>query len=47
MELDAVAGIPGCVFVHNGGFIGGNESFEGALKMASAALNNQQTMTEN
>lgn len=40
--LSELSGIPGCVFVHAGGFIGGNETYEGALKMASTAL----TMTE-
>ena len=37
-ELDAVTGIPGCVFVHAAGFIGGNQTFEGALAMARKAL---------
>ncbi|GMY30625.1 UPF0160 protein-like [Fagus crenata] len=37
-ELSKVAGIPGCVFVHMSGFIGGNQSYEGALAMAKAAL---------
>ena len=37
-ELSKEAGIPGCVFVHMSGFIGGNQSFDGALAMASAAL---------
>lgn len=32
------AGIPGCVFVHMSGFIGGNQSYEGALAMARNAL---------
>ncbi|ORY10875.1 MYG1 protein-like protein [Clohesyomyces aquaticus] len=36
-ELDKVSGIPGCVFVHAGGFIGGNKSFNGALEMAKKA----------
>lgn len=40
-ELDAVAGIPGCVFVHASGFIGGNESYTGALKMAITSLEQQ------
>lgn len=38
-ELSKVAGIDGCVFVHASGFIGGNKTFEGALKMAQGALN--------
>ncbi|KAI9080431.1 hypothetical protein K1719_037545 [Acacia pycnantha] len=37
-ELSRVSGIPGCVFVHMSGFIGGNQNFEGALSMARAAL---------
>jgi uncharacterized UPF0160 family protein len=36
--LSDVTGIPGCVFVHANGFIGGNETFEGALEMARVAL---------
>lgn len=37
-ELSEAAGIPGCVFVHMSGFIGGNESYEGVLAMARASL---------
>lgn len=37
-ELSKESGIPGCVFVHMSGFIGGNRSYEGALAMAGAAL---------
>ena len=37
-ELSDKAGIPGCIFVHATGFIGGNESKEGALLMAQKAL---------
>ncbi|OIW18908.1 hypothetical protein TanjilG_25351 [Lupinus angustifolius] len=37
-ELSKEAGIPGCVFVHMSGFIGGNQNFDGALAMAKAAL---------
>jgi uncharacterized UPF0160 family protein len=33
-ELSRVSGVPGCVFVHAAGFIGGNLTFEGALEMA-------------
>ena len=33
-----VSGIPGCVFVHASGFIGGNATLEGALEMARKAL---------
>ncbi|KAF0933846.1 hypothetical protein E2562_019299 [Oryza meyeriana var. granulata] len=37
-ELSNGSGIPGCVFVHMSGFIGGNKTYEGALEMARAAL---------
>jgi len=37
-DLSEKAGIPDCVFVHAGGFIGGNNNEEGALKMAIKAL---------
>lgn len=37
-QLSSIAGIPGCVFVHASGFIGGNETQEGALEMARKAL---------
>jgi len=37
-ELDGISGIPGSVFVHASGFIGGNKTFEGALAMAKKAL---------
>ncbi|CAD7700207.1 unnamed protein product [Ostreobium quekettii] len=37
-ELDKVVGIPGCVFVHAGGFIGGHKTCEGVLAMAQKAL---------
>ncbi|KAL3842742.1 hypothetical protein ACJMK2_020730 [Sinanodonta woodiana] len=33
-ELSEKSGIPGCIFVHANGFIGGNETYEGALQMA-------------
>jgi len=36
--LSQLSGIPGCVFVHAGGFIGGNATYEGALAMARASL---------
>ncbi|GLC55870.1 hypothetical protein PLESTB_001038000 [Pleodorina starrii] len=36
--LSAVSGIPGCVFVHASGFIGGNKTLEGALEMARLSL---------
>ena len=37
-DLAKLAGIPGCTFCHAAGFIGGNETFEGALEMARVAL---------
>lgn len=37
-ELSKLSGIPGCIFVHAGGFIGGNTTFEGALEMAKKAV---------
>lgn len=37
-ELSGVAGIDGCVFCHASGFIGGNKTYEGALKMVDVAL---------
>ncbi len=40
-ELDAAAGIEGCVFVHRAGFIGGHRTREGAVKMATQALARQ------
>ncbi|KAK5912249.1 hypothetical protein CesoFtcFv8_002143 [Champsocephalus esox] len=36
--LSKLSGIEGCVFVHAGGFIGGNKSQEGALEMARRTL---------
>jgi uncharacterized UPF0160 family protein len=36
--LSEVSGIPGGVFVHASGFIGGNKTFEGALEMAKTSL---------
>ncbi|KAL5732023.1 hypothetical protein ACHQM5_004689 [Ranunculus cassubicifolius] len=37
-ELSKESGIPGCVFVHMSGFIGGNATYEGALAMARDGL---------
>ncbi|KAJ3680167.1 hypothetical protein LUZ60_016445 [Juncus effusus] len=37
-ELSEHSGIPGCVFVHMSGFIGGNKTYDGALAMAKSAL---------
>ena len=36
--LSDLSGIPGCIFVHAGGFIGGNRTQEGALEMARRTL---------
>ncbi|PWW78956.1 metal-dependent protein hydrolase [Tuber magnatum] len=36
--LSEVSGIPGGVFVHASGFIGGNKTFEGILEMAKKSL---------
>ncbi|KAJ4292334.1 hypothetical protein N0V90_008994 [Kalmusia sp. IMI 367209] len=36
-QLSEVSGIPGGVFVHAAGFIGGNKTFDGALAMAKKA----------
>ncbi|CAK0841124.1 unnamed protein product [Prorocentrum cordatum] len=38
-ELSSVAGIAGCVFCHASGFIGGNQTRDGAFEMAVASLN--------
>ncbi|KAF4508251.1 hypothetical protein G6O67_004657 [Ophiocordyceps sinensis] len=37
-ELDGIAGVPGCVFVHAAGFIGGNKTWEGVKEMAAKAV---------
>lgn len=37
-QLTAVTCIPGSRFVHAAGFIGGNDTYEGALRMAQVAL---------
>ena len=36
--LSEVSGIPGCVFVHSAGFIGGNDTRAGAIEMARQGL---------
>ena len=36
--LSTASGIPGGIFVHANGFIGGNKTFEGALAMAKNTL---------
>jgi uncharacterized UPF0160 family protein len=37
-QLSQVSGIPGGVFVHASGFIGGNQTYDGVLKMAIKAV---------
>jgi len=37
-KLDDISGVPGGVFIHASGFIGGNKTFEGAKAMALKAL---------
>ncbi|KAI6092155.1 metal-dependent protein hydrolase [Hypoxylon rubiginosum] len=37
-QLDEVSGIPGGVFIHASGFIGGNKTFDGAKAMAAKAV---------
>ncbi|KAI6047615.1 metal-dependent protein hydrolase [Pisolithus marmoratus] len=37
-ELSRVCGVEGCIFVHASGFIGGNKTKEGALKLARLAV---------
>lgn len=37
-ELDELTGLPGGIFVHAGGFIGGHKTLEGATQMAIKAL---------
>ncbi|XP_014776093.1 MYG1 exonuclease isoform X1 [Octopus bimaculoides] len=37
-ELSEKSGIKGCVFVHAGGFIGGNKTYDGIIEMAQVAL---------
>ncbi|XP_030058034.1 UPF0160 protein MYG1, mitochondrial [Microcaecilia unicolor] len=45
-ELSKTCGIPGCIFVHASGFIGGNQTREGALQMAQKTLAAQETTNE-
>ncbi|XP_055345826.1 MYG1 exonuclease-like isoform X2 [Paramacrobiotus metropolitanus] len=37
--LSQMSGIPGCIFAHHSGFIGGNTTYDGALAMACKTLN--------
>ena len=39
-DLEKVSGIEGATFVHSGGFIGGNKTKEGILKMVNESLKN-------
>ena len=41
-KLTELSGISGCIFVHANGFIGGNETREGALEMARKTLSKTQ-----
>ena len=43
-QLDEVCGVPDCTFVHNNGFIGGNNTFKGALQMAKLAIEFYKTI---
>ena len=45
-QLSEVSGIPGCVFVHANGFIGGNLTYQGALIMAKKTLRMRTIATE-
>eukprot|EP00798_Chlamydomonas_sp_ICE-L_P020383 gene20383-27154_t len=42
-KLSEVAGIPGCVFCHAAGFIGGNATMEGVVEMARKSLAEAKT----
>jgi uncharacterized UPF0160 family protein len=37
-ELSQVSGVPGSVFIHAGGFIGGNQTYEGVVALAGKAV---------
>ena len=37
-QLSELTGIPGCIFVHANGFIGGNDTYDGVLEMARKCL---------
>lgn len=39
-DLIRESGIPGSVFVHNNGWIGGNRTLDGAIKMAQLSIKN-------
>lgn len=40
-----MSGIKGCIFVHASGFIGGNETREGALEMARKTLQHRDSLS--
>ncbi|CAF3931108.1 unnamed protein product, partial [Adineta steineri] len=42
-ELSTKSGIPGCIFVHASGFIGGNATYDGVLTMARRSLELKHT----
>lgn len=42
-ELEQASGITGCIFIHSGGFIGGNKTRDGVMKMVDAALENKES----
>ena len=42
-QLSSLSGIKGCIFVHASGFIGGNETREGALEMARKTLQHRDS----
>ncbi|XP_005986187.1 UPF0160 protein MYG1, mitochondrial isoform X2 [Latimeria chalumnae] len=46
-ELSKLNGIPGCIFVHASGFIGGNKTRGGALEMARRTLQAAPQSTSN
>jgi uncharacterized UPF0160 family protein len=37
-ELSTVSGVPGSVFIHASGFIGGNQTYEGVVALAGKAV---------
>ncbi|ELU12172.1 hypothetical protein CAPTEDRAFT_225005 [Capitella teleta] len=41
-QLSELSGIDGCIFVHTNGFIGGNETYKGALEMARKTLESRK-----
>lgn len=42
-ELSRIVGMPGCVFVHATGFIGGHERLEGAIEMGKRSMASNDT----